>query len=757
MRPPRIFATRSIARNLTAALLGMILALAAFLFATIYLHGANFFQAGMQERVEHFMSRLSPTLGPLLLNGTPEEIVLACSVLQQNNLVHSFRLENAFDHVLFMQMSPPVDNGRITRRQPITVGDEVVGHAQVVFSLQSVERNTRALMYSTGLLLSAIMLIIMGCTGLLLRVFLRRPLEALRMDMDRIARGDFSDKASPVQHAELAPLSERFSHMASQISQRATELLFANASLQKEVEARKETEKSLQSALDRYTLVMQGSSSGIWDWDLRAGTIYFSSRWKQILGYENDELPDSLTVLHSRVAPEDKERVLQAFADYQERRSNECRIEYRLRHKNGSYRWIHTRGQCLWDDEGRAYRMLGVDMDITDSKNAAMYLQQAKDALANILNAMPSIIMGVDAGFRVTMWNNTAVKQTGKSQHAVMGRDMAQALPEWAFLLRHINKAITEQRVITLNRELLSFPGGVEQHHDVVVYPVTMHGEAGVIVRLDNVSLRVRMEEVMIQTEKVLSIGGLAAGMAHEINNPLGGVLQGAQNIIRRFDPTLPANIVAARELGCDLRAVQAYMEQRGIHRFLEGVREAGARAASIVVTMLEFSRNTAPTRSGVELPHLVRRSLELATNDYDLKKNYDFRQIQVIEQYAPDLPQFICSPMEIEQVLLNLFKNAAQAMPQRGERHDHPCISIRAWREGNTLRFSIGDNGPGIPDELHSRIFEPFYTTKPLGEGTGLGMAVANFIISSRHHGGISLTSKVGVGTTFTITLPLE
>jgi signal transduction histidine kinase len=207
-----------------------------------------------------------------------------------------------------------------------------------------------------------------------------------------------------------------------------------------------------------------------------------------------------------------------------------------------------------------------------------------------------------------------------------------------------------------------------ELHYaDVMVYPLMADNASGAVIRVDDVTARVRIESMMVQTEKMLSVGGLAAGMAHEINNPLGAILQGSQNILRRIGPDLSQNRSVADALGVDLNQLNRYLQERGILRFLEGIREAGARAAKIVADMLSFSRRSESRFALVDVEDMLETVLRLAASDYDLKKKYDFKRIIIERDYDPALSVVYCDKTEIEQVILNLLKNAAQAMAEEG------------------------------------------------------------------------------------------
>jgi PAS domain S-box-containing protein len=265
-----------------------------------------------------------------------------------------------------------------------------------------------------------------------------------------------------------------------------------------------------------------------------------------------------------------------------------------------------------------------------------------------------------------------------------------------------------------------------------------------------------RMQELMIQTEKMTSVGGLAAGMAHELNNPLGIVLQSLENLERRFAPELPANQPAAREAGVDLAAVRRYMSARGITEYLVATRQAAERAAEIIRTMLEFSRTGESSPGPVALAGIVDVALELAAKDYDLRRKFDFRAVRVVRELDVATPAVACTAGEMVQVVLNIVKNAAEALADAPEPAQEPTIWLRTRLEGDYACLEIRDNGPGMDEATRRRVFEPYFSTKGPGEGTGLGLSVAYFIVTQRNAGTITVDSSTGQGTTFVIRLPV-
>jgi signal transduction histidine kinase len=243
--------------------------------------------------------------------------------------------------------------------------------------------------------------------------------------------------------------------------------------------------------------------------------------------------------------------------------------------------------------------------------------------------------------------------------------------------------------------------------------------------------------------------------MAHEINNPLGIISQAAQNIERRVSPDLPANRKVAEELGVNLEAIRTYFDRRQIPDFIDSIREASLRASRIIINMLRFSRSAETTMQYASLSQIIDQALELAASDYDLKKKYDFKSIEIVRDYA-DVPEVPMVLVEIEQVMLNLLKNAAQAMD--GNPPDRkPRIILRVRREDKYAVLEVEDNGPGMPEDIRRRVFEPFFTTKDPGIGTGLGLSVSYTIVTQNHKGLMEVESTPGKGTCFKVRLPLS
>lgn len=396
--------------------------------------------------------------------------------------------------------------------------------------------------------------------------------------------------------------------------------------------------------------------------------------------------------------------------------------------------------------------------DVTEAKTAEEEMRRARNYVRSMIDSMPSVIFSTDVQGNITQWNAEAEKLTGVDLDHALGRRFDTL---WELLKQNadlVDKALAERTPETIHH-IEQHSADEQRHYEMLIYPLVITDVEGAVVRVDDVTQRVRMQEILAQTEKMMSVGGLAAGMAHEINNPLGGVIQGVQNVRRRLLEDLPANHRAAEACNLDRESLACYLEDRGIVGFIESIRESGERASRIVANMLEFSRTSTSVREHVPIHDLLEKALSLAASDYDLKKRWDFKAIEIERAYDENVDTAPCSPSEIEQVLLNLLKNAAQALfsGQRGTDGNPPRIVMRTRLEEDAVRIEIADNGPGMDRATAQRIFEPFFTTKEVGEGTGLGLSVSYFIIAQNHGGEIFVESSPGHGATFVIRLPLS
>lgn len=447
-------------------------------------------------------------------------------------------------------------------------------------------------------------------------------------------------------------------------------------------------------------------------------------------------------------------------------KSGNCnRFEFQHRLADGSIRDVDV-SVSLIRFGGRSL-LSSIIYDITERKRVEEELVTSRRWLADLLSWKESIINNSAVGILVvakdriiTEVNKGFLEMFGFSSEELIGqsasmihitREMFKEFGERYWAATSTHKVVNVQwQLRRKNGEIFwcELTGCAINSQDI------WQGVVWVII--DN-SERKRLQETMVQTEKMMSLGGLAAGMAHEINNPLGIILQSAQVILMRLDPDVEANRKTALECGCDMACINRYLETRRALEFLEGIREAGARAAKIVADILEFSHKSEMGRTFVSINTVLDKSLELAGSDYDLKKKFDFRQIAITRDYQQDLPLVAGIEVQLEQVFMNVLRNAAQAISERQDQGSAAMIVMRTRLDGKDVQIEIEDNGPGMDEATRKRVFEPFFTTKAPGIGTGLGLSVSYFIITTNHSGNFAVESAPGRGARFIIALPVE
>jgi len=402
------------------------------------------------------------------------------------------------------------------------------------------------------------------------------------------------------------------------------------------------------------------------------------------------------------------------------------------------------------DDNG----VIIIATDISKDKKAEQEILYLRNYLANVIDSISSVLIGVDKHARVTQWNLAAQKETGLSLKDTYQKNIIDVFPRLSSELSAIEQAISSAKESKQLRRLFKKAEGTI-YEDIIISPLVTDGESGAVIRLDDVTEQVLISEMMIQTEKMLSIGGLAAGMAHEINNPLAGIMQTANVMSNRLaDKNMLANQSVADSIGVDIEKINLYMQQRGILSMLSSITSSGKRMASIVENMLDFSRQNEASSTEQCVISLLNKSLELSIIDHNLKYDYEFKNIEIVKDYGPNIPFIKCEGGKIQQVFLNILRNAAQAMQEAKTVSPTIIFRVRYHAKMEHVMIEIEDNGPGIEESIQRRIFEPFFTTKKVGIGTGLGLSVSYFIITENHKGNLTVSSKAGENTKFTICL---
>ena len=427
--------------------------------------------------------------------------------------------------------------------------------------------------------------------------------------------------------------------------------------------------------------------------------------------------------------------------------------EQQLKRARDDSQAAYDQAQGLAEETRHTNRKLELEVQVRSKIEKK--LTGFQNYLNSIIDSMPSALIALDEQLYVTQWNQEATALSGTRLDEALNQPIFLAFQPLKPYLPQI-KATVEQHTVERIERVTWVKDDEPKHYALTFYPLMGGAGRGVVIRIDDITQRLSLEEMMVQSEKMLSVGGLAAGMAHEINNPLGAILHKVQNIRRRLSPDLPKNLEHAEQAGIELDLVNRYLQSREVPQLLDGIQQAGARSAKIVTHMLSFSRRSNRQMAPCDLPALIDQAVEIAGNDFDLAIGFDFKGQAIIRQFDPQLGPVPGTANELEQVLLNLLKNAAQAIHLREDDSEPGRIILRTRLNPPWAEIQVEDNGIGMSENVRKRTFEPFFTTKEIGQGTGLGLSVSYFIITNNHKGQMEVHSTLGQGTCFTLRLPL-
>jgi len=349
----------------------------------------------------------------------------------------------------------------------------------------------------------------------------------------------------------------------------------------------------------------------------------------------------------------------------------------------------------------------------------AAQIERLKDFSENIVESLNVGVLAVDFGGAVESWNTQLEGLIGVPREEAVGRKLEDVLP--SDLMAEITARSGDERVSSLYKFHMQNREGRNLVVNVSIAPlVGKSGDRiGRLILFDDVTQRMRLEEQVFQNEKLTSLGLLAAGVAHEVNTPLAVI----SNYIQMLAKQLPSG---------DPR-----------HQLIEKVVKQTFRASEIVNNLLNFSRTGASEFTEVNLNAVVEEVLTLVAHPFRTA------QVQVTRNLQQELPAMLGSTNKLQQVFLNLFLNARDAMPSGG------IVEIRTAAHNGSVEVEIIDTGGGIPRENLNRIFDPFFTTKSSGRGTGLGLSVSYGIVKE-HAGKVDVRSTPGKGTSFRLEFPV-
>jgi two-component system NtrC family sensor kinase len=445
---------------------------------------------------------------------------------------------------------------------------------------------------------------------------------------------------------------------------------------------------------------------GVWEWLIPEKQLIFDKQMFRLYGLSEDSFENTFNDWLRCLHPDDKVQAVAAITQV----LSGCReydADFRIIVHEGVVRHIKSNALVLYDETGDPVRMMGVSWDITSLKQAELTLLEAKDAAE-----MAAQFKGESLLLLEQEMEERQKAEEDLRRHATMLKDEIATRQQFEKDLQALN-ATLESKVaeeVAKNRE---------------------------------------KDGMLLHQEKLASLGQLAAGVAHEINNPMGFIM-GNLNTLKEYvislqkycrfvDETVPEN---------SRSVLQEFRKQLDLDYILDDLQpllvessEGAERVRRIVLDLKDFARSDEQGMYEADLNQLTQSTINIVRNE--------LRYVAQLDLQLGELPLVLCHPQQINQVISNLLVNAAHALEQQG------VITVRTWQEGSFVVLSVADTGKGILPENLTRIFDPFFTTKEVGKGTGLGLSISYDIIK-KHGGEITVASEAGKGTIFTVQLPI-
>jgi len=495
-----------------------------------------------------------------------------------------------------------------------------------------------------------------------------------------------------------------------------------------DITERKRWEESLRESEYNLAKAQSMSHVGSWRSDPLSGELRVSDELLRIMRLSREETTPEL--LASLIHPDDRESVIARMQQGSEQ-GDSYEIEHRLLLRDGTSKWVATIVEPSVNIARQVVKLYGTTQDITERKQNEVRLRNKKNELQAIFDAVNDGVIVFDHSGAIQHLNHICPQFF--SEEVLAGgscRDVFHPDKALSPLDCPVELALHGERVET---SLVSAREGHNTRYiDVTANPI--HDELGektrALVFLRDVTLKRLHEMQLIQTEKMSSIGVLATGIAHEINNPLTSVAGYAEALLRRFrdEPSL------AKDMRLDV-----------FPKYLEVIVREAYHCKGIIGTLLNFGRKSDGLLATVNINRLLKEILELLQH----QPNYGDMEISV--DLHADLPVILGDPSGLRQVFMNLLINACHAIKDGGLIK----VSTIFSDQDRAIYVQVLDTGCGIAHDVIGRIWDPFFTTKEVGKGIGLGLALSYNIVK-RHGGEISVQSNAGEGSQFTVRLPV-
>lgn len=494
-----------------------------------------------------------------------------------------------------------------------------------------------------------------------------------------------------------------------------------------DISERKEAMEALRRSEEYHRSLLENAMEAI-AVVTRDGLIaYESPSYKHVLG--RDPMVAVGTDAFNFIHPDDLPIVAETFAQLLDNPGGTVQAEMRCLHNDGSYRILEIAGTNLLDDPAVG-GIVANFRDITARKEAEEALQESERRYRHLVEqASDGIAIIQDAVVKYA--NPGAATAMGCTVEDIVGTPISDYIhpDEIPKVADRYRRRMAGEPVESVFESVIIRRDGSSVDVEASAALITYQGKPADLVILRDITARKEAEQEKLRTEeqrqltaRLATVGQLAAGVAHELNNPLAAVQGFAQLLADRKDL------------------------DDSVRDDVEQIFNEAKRATRITANLLSFARKHRPEKRLTCINDVIEKSLEL--HAYRMRVN----NVDVQTELASDLPITMADFHQMQQVFVNIIANADQAMT---EAHGKGKLSVRSQWSGDTIKITLADDGPGIPQEDLERIFEPFYTTKEEGKGTGLGLDICHGIVEA-HGGRLRATSNVGEGTTFVIEIPV-
>ncbi len=383
-----------------------------------------------------------------------------------------------------------------------------------------------------------------------------------------------------------------------------------------------------------------------------------------------------------------------------------------------------------------------LEKEISGHVSTASRLRASETYIKNILRSMPLMLIGVNRDGQITQWNKQAEHVTGIKAEDVLNKNLWDAYPVITVSPDQVREALEKNETITIKHSQRG-----QYYFDITLYPLQEQDEAGAVILVDDVTKKILAENMLIQNDKISSMGELALSMAHDINTPLQSILFD----LRNFQSLLSDGSQY-------MNALEGNGMPAKLGDLLSHAYEKGEKMASIVQNLQDFARGRSDRKQLSNIVDLMEHTLELAGDVLSTPSGLRFNDIRIERNYEKNLPMIPCYVTELQQVFLSLLRHAYDALGRVNKPAHKPAIVIQMNVSYDSFWIRIQHNGVGLTNEEQLYLFEPFVRkdTPEADYDAGKRLSFAYFIITEQHQGHMAVTSDINVGTTFHMQLLL-